>query len=162
MISAVLLGGALPMIFVAYTTSPFVVYVHLRLPFYARRSHDILTRFSRTLAPTTELDITTMRFTGWSGITRVQLGELRPARKRLGVANLTRVLPLNNPPPVGTLSSSAKSATPNPATKNPWWRKQRNDFYVGNPKLGKSKMIRASAIWENILAAIHKNGQWKK
>ncbi len=149
------------MLFVAYTTSPFVVYVHLRLPYYARRSPDILTRFSRTLAPTTELDITTMRFTGWSGITRVRLGELKPARKRLGVVNLTRMIPSNDHPPAGMLSSanSPTSKTLPPATKNPWWRKQLTDFYVGSPKLGKSKMIRTSAIWENILAAIHKGSR---
>lgn len=130
--SAILVGGAVPMVFVGYITSPFVTYIHMRLPIYARRSKDILIRFVRTLSPEAELDVTTMTYFGMPGITRLKAGELRPAKKRFGVVNFVRVPP--------------------PSHKPAWWRKDVRDFFVGPGQIG--GRIREMDVWDEILNAI--------
>lgn len=145
------------MVFVAYATRPWVIYMHVQLPHYARRSQEILARFSRTLPPDTKLEITTMHFTGRPRINVLTAAELTPyTRSRLGIANLAR-LPITSPP--------RKLKAP-PGRKRPWWqrswwwrviatRKPLTRFYVG-PAAGRTKN---NGVWENILTCIHK-GTW--
>ena len=85
------------MAFVAYTSSPFVIYAHLRLPAFARRSQEMLFRFSQRIPKDTELDLTTMSFFGRPRVTRLKIGDLKESRGRLGVANLARKAPPLNP-----------------------------------------------------------------
>ncbi|OTB05693.1 hypothetical protein M426DRAFT_319681 [Hypoxylon sp. CI-4A] len=84
------LSAIVPLVFVAYTTSPFVSFIHMRLPPFARQSEDMLRRFVRALPPTTELDVTTMSFIAKPRVSRVRVGDLYPASRRFGIANLAR------------------------------------------------------------------------
>lgn len=121
------------MLFVAYTTSPFVTYVHIRLPNITLRSRDQLKKWVQRIPPSTEVDLTTMRFSGLPRVSRMPLSELRHSRARLGVANLVKV----------------PSSLPQPS--RPWWRgKEPQLFYVTSTHL-KSRPI---ALWQTV--------DWKK
>ncbi|KAJ9132993.1 hypothetical protein NKR23_g11056 [Pleurostoma richardsiae] len=82
--------GIVPLAFVAYTTSPFVAWIHLRLPPHARLSRDALAAFLRSPPPATRLDVTTMNIIGKPRRSQMTLADLRPARRRLGMVNYVR------------------------------------------------------------------------
>ncbi|KAH7018364.1 uncharacterized protein B0I36DRAFT_335833 [Microdochium trichocladiopsis] len=106
-------SAVIPLAFVAWATSPFVTFIHLRLPPYARQSEDMLRRFitaqlgsAAAKSPTrgisgrsavaggltgeTELEITTMSYIAKPRLSVVRLEELKPVRKRLGIVNYSR------------------------------------------------------------------------
>lgn len=121
------------MSFVAYTAAPFVTYVHIRLPNLTIRSRDQLQRWVQRIPPTTEVDLTTMGFTGLPRVSRMAFSELRHSNARFGIANLIRV----------------PSSLPN--SSRPWWRsKEPQSFFVSSERL-KSRPI---ALWQTI--------DWKK
>ncbi|KAI5921119.1 hypothetical protein F4810DRAFT_385809 [Camillea tinctor] len=84
------LSGIIPLAFVAYTTAPFVTFIHLRLPPYARQSKELLARFVKHLPPDTELEITTMNFLAKPRISKVKISDLKPSKSRFGLVSLTR------------------------------------------------------------------------
>lgn len=88
--SPVALCGIVPIIFVAYTTAPFVTHIHIHLPPAARTSRNVLERFVRATPPSTQLTLTTMSFIAKPRYSTMQAGELFPARQRLGVVNYVR------------------------------------------------------------------------
>lgn len=67
--------GAIPLGFMVFTTYPFVTYVHLILPQWARLSKDRLQRYVANLPSNTVLDVTTLRWI-WPRVTRLHLSEL--------------------------------------------------------------------------------------
>ncbi|KAG2420826.1 hypothetical protein HFD88_000440 [Aspergillus terreus] len=79
--AAIIVGGSLPMLFVAYTAAPYVNFVHLALPVFARRSREQAIQYAKNLPPTATLYINTMRFTTIPRQTEVQLGDLVRDRK---------------------------------------------------------------------------------
>jgi hypothetical protein len=161
----VIIGGGLPMCFVAFTSyiqtsfpppfpsylgipnhahkikppngsSPFVTYIHLRLPIFARRSTEILRRYSRSLPPNAILDITTMRFSGRPRVTPVKVSELEKAKGRFGVANFRRI----------------ETVVPG-LPETPWWKPKRvSRFYIAE----REGTTRESGIWENVKECIGK------
>jgi hypothetical protein len=144
-ISAVV-GGAIPMIFVTYTTAPFVSYAHIRLPQYARRSREQLARWIKNIPPNTEIYLTTMQFSGRGRVSRMLLSDLKETKARLGVANLAR-----KPSSVAT-----------PGRK--WWRmKEPNLFYIASQSTmgGETKVWQTSAwqktMWRHVLNRIRNN-----
>lgn len=80
----------MPLLFIAYTTAPFVTHVHIHLPPQARTSRVVLERYIRSLPPTTELTITTMSLIGKPRYSSVKAGDLRPVNKRFGLINYVR------------------------------------------------------------------------
>ncbi|EOO00680.1 putative paired amphipathic helix protein [Phaeoacremonium minimum UCRPA7] len=92
----VFLCGTIPLLIIAYTTSPFVAWVHLRLPPYARHSREVLQRFARTMPPNTRLQVTTMNMIGKPRVSDMTVSDLRPAHQRLGVVNYVRDTALEN------------------------------------------------------------------
>lgn len=127
-------GGAVPMLFVAYTTMPFVSYVHLRLPIFARKSREQLFRWARNIPPSTEIDLTTIRSFGRPRVSRMKLSDLRTTSARLGVANLAR-----------KVQNSVSE------TQRPWWRGKPQDlFYVGNESAGS----REPSLWQRTLETV--------
>ncbi|KAK1472827.1 hypothetical protein CCUS01_17252 [Colletotrichum cuscutae] len=89
--------GIIPFLFVAYTSAPFVTYIYLRLPPYARQSRALLERYVRTLPPTAQLEIGTMGLATRPRLTAVTAAELRPVAAdsgplatRLGVVTHTK------------------------------------------------------------------------
>lgn len=75
------------MVFVAYTTAPFVLFIHLGLPPYARRSRAVLERFVRASPPNTQLLFTTMSWLTRPRYTSVAVEDLGPLPGRFSVAN---------------------------------------------------------------------------
>ena len=134
MLGVAIACGAIPMLYVMYFTAPFVSYVHVQLPIFARRSREQLLRWAESMSPTTEIDMTTMRFYGRPRVSRMPLGDLRKKKPSFGIANLTRA----------QRSSPAKG-------ERPWWMAAPlTEFYVGNER-GKS---REASVWQEALARI--------
>lgn len=136
----VLLSGVIPMLSVAYMTSPFVTYIHLRVPQFARNSRDMLLRYSKNLSKDAELDVTTMNFIGKPRVARVKVADLVPVKKRFGLANFGRDTEKAN-------------------EKRKWWMgKAVRLFGVHNTKSN----VKEGQVWENVKAAIEKNRKlWK-
>lgn len=124
-------SALVPLFFVAFTTSPFVSFIHIRLPPFARQSEEMLRRFVQNLPAKTELDFTTMSFIAKPRVSRVAVSELRPANKRLGIVNYTR-----------------DTAADNAARK--WYMFPA----VGNFSVQGNKMHRFPWAWESIASTI--------
>lgn len=88
--TAVVLCGIIPILFVAYSTAPFVTHIHMHLPPYARASRPILERFISKLPSSTPLTLTTMSVIGKPRYSSLQAGELVPVRRRFGLVNFVR------------------------------------------------------------------------
>ena len=124
------------MLYVTYFSAPFVSYVHVRLPIFARRSREQLLRWAKRVSPSTEIDLTTMRFYGRPSVSRMPLSDLRKIKTNFSVANLVR---------------TEKPLQPN--LERPWWMpKPRMEFYVGKER-GKS---REASVWRMIFDRIPK------
>lgn len=122
----------MPLVFVAYTTSPFVSFIHIRLPPFARQSEEALRRFVQTMSPkTTTLDVTTMSFIAKPRLSRVPVSDLKPANKKLGIVNYTRDT---------TADNAARKWYMFPA--------------VGNFNIQANNMQRTPWVWESIANVI--------
>lgn len=123
------------MLVVMRVTAPFVTYVHLKTPFYARRSRDHLAKFVEKVPQNTEIDLTTIGNFGWPHVYRMPLFELRKAKFRLSVANLRRV----------PSSLSLKS-------NRPWWKGSLpTKFYVGDERVPR---FRGTTLWQRVWAQL--------
>jgi hypothetical protein len=78
------------MVVVAFLSSPFVNYIHLILPTFARSSRDLMLRYSNNPPKDAMLDVTTMNFIGKPRVSRVHIAELRPTKQRFGIVNYVR------------------------------------------------------------------------
>jgi len=132
--------GALPMLIVIYTTAPFVAYVHVRVPSFARRSKEALLRWASRIPGDTELDLTTMRAYGKLRVSRLLIKDLRHTSSWTSLANLSRVLP----------------ASLDVSTKRQWWMlKPMRRFYVGSER----RTVREISVWQEVLKKIPKESQ---
>lgn len=134
------------MVFVMYTTAPFVSFARVRLPLYARQSREQLARWIQEIPQNTEIYLTTMRFSGRGRVSRMLISDLKETNARLGVANLARK------------SNSAANL------KREWWRaKEPQLFYIADDsaKGEKSKVWQTSAwqktMWRHVLNRIRDN-----
>lgn len=133
----VVVCGAVPMLFVAYTAAPFVNYVHLALPAFARRSREEILKYAQNLPPTCTLYINTMRFTTIPRRTEVCLSDLTPGRSTLRPVNIINTNP----------------------ERQSWWKgKTITNFYVSE----KSKSTKATStfypeVWKYVYGSIKKN-----
>ncbi|KAI1170803.1 hypothetical protein F4777DRAFT_583538 [Nemania sp. FL0916] len=86
------LSAIVPLVFVAYTTAPFVASVHLRVPTFARQSEELLRRYIRALPGHTELEIATLSLVAKPRVSIVPVGELAPApaMRRFGIVTFVR------------------------------------------------------------------------
>lgn len=133
----VVAAGALPLIFVSYTSAPYVNFVHLALPVFARRSREQAIQYAKKLPPTATLYINTMKFTTIPRRTEVRLADLVPDRAKIRPVSFRN----QNPAPP------------------PWWQwRTQQHFYTGE----KSKPGRASStfypeLWEHVYRQIQNN-----
>lgn len=128
-----MISGTIPLLAVAYISSPFVANIHLRLPPFARHSRDLLIRYSKNLPKDAKIDITTMNFIGKPRISLVRAADLYPVRERFGMVNYAR-------------------HTKNLNSKRPWWMgKAVRQFGVHG-----STRLRDGEIWENIARKVAK------
>lgn len=139
---AIVVGGALPLVFVAYTSAPFVNYIHLALPVAARRSREQALQYAKNLPPIATLYINTMKFTTIPRQTEVRLADLVPDKSFLRPVSFRN----KNPAPL------------------PWWKgKTIRQFYTAE----KSKPARASStfypeLWEHVYKQIQNNAESKR
>ncbi|KAE8159012.1 hypothetical protein BDV40DRAFT_303686 [Aspergillus tamarii] len=139
---AVVVGGALPMLFVSYTSAPFVNFVHLALPAFARRSKEQTIQYAKNLPPTATLYINTMKFTTIPRQTEVRLGDLVPDKAILRPVSFRN----KNPAPL------------------PWWAgKTLRQFYAAEKSQpGRESTTFYPELWEHVYKQIQKNPSPKK
>jgi len=130
------------MLFVAYTSAPFVNFVHLALPVFARRSREQALQYAKNLPPTATLYINTMKFTTVPRHTEVRVGDL--------VADKAMLRPVSfrnqNPPPL------------------PWWqgRTLKQFWAMEKSKPGKQSTTFYPELWEYIYRQIQNNAPKKR
>lgn len=134
------------MVFVTYTTAPFVTFARIRLPLFARRSREQLATWIQKVPRSTEIYLTTMSFSGRGRVSCMLVSDLKETKARLGVANLAR----NPNSEIGY--------------RKEWWRtKEPYLFYIADDsaKGGKAKVWQTSAwqkaMWRHILKRIREN-----
>ena len=125
--------------YMTYYSSPFVAYVHVKLPMFARRSREQLLKWAQSIPTNTEIEMTTMKSYGSLRSSRMQISELRPTQARFGIQNLLRV------------RYSSKNQ------RRPWWAsKDPHLFFVGNER---KKTVEA-IVWQKISSQI-KDSAWQ-
>ena len=125
------------MITVAYMSGPFVTYIHLKLPAFARSTQDLIMRYSKNLPKDAEIDITTMNVIGKPRVTRIKISELRPVKERYGLGNYAR-------------------NTENVDAKRPWWMGKAVRLFGVH---GGRSEIMGGEVWKNIEGNIQKNNK---
>lgn len=129
-----LAGSCIPLAIMTFTAPPFVTYVHLKLPVWARHSAARLQRYTQALPSTSELDVTSLKWI-WPRVTRLSAGELYLHQGQLsGAMTLRREVPRH------VLDSRKWFA----------WRPIKK-FYVGG-KAGKKSA--EPWVWEGVIAAV--------
>ena len=128
--SLVVVGGALPMLFVSYTSAPYVNFVHLALPISVRRSREQAVQYAKKLPPTATLYINTMKFNTIPRQTEVRLADLVPDKSKIRPVSFRN----QNPAP------------------SPWWRgKTLQQFYTEEKsKPGKDSRTFYPELWEHV------------
>jgi len=131
----IVLVGAIPLILMSFTTAPFVTYVHLTLPSWARMSAARLHRLAENLPASAVLDVTTLRWI-WPRVTRLTAGELYlKSGKMTGAMTLRRQVPQ-------TILNQRK-----------WWQwRPLSTFYVA----GKGGKTIEKGVWEEVMSSVSK------
>lgn len=134
-------GGAIPMLVVSRVTRPFVSFVHVQLPFYARVSKESFAKFIAKIPPKTEIDLTTIKSFGVPRVQRLHLTDLRKAKySRASVVNLEMT-------PLAIASLKRRR----------WWQGRRLvQYYVGDekpPLRGPVVETPWQTIWKQIQSA---------
>ncbi|KAI2471315.1 hypothetical protein F4781DRAFT_119767 [Annulohypoxylon bovei var. microspora] len=124
------------LLFTSYTGSPFVAFMHLRLPLLARTSPDMLRRHLRSLPPSTILEITTMGRVARPRLNRVALAELYRTSQRLRIVNLAR----------------ARSAVAAYDARRRWYSPRAVERFSALTNVAKTP----EWAWESVLGAIRK------
>jgi len=149
---AVMICGAIPLIFTVITSSPYVGSIHIRIPAYARTSREVLMRWVERMPKDTALDFSTIRLIGLQQTNGLMFGELRalkPSPTR--VANLERV---------------QRSAVWDQQRKRSGtivrffarFQEPRNKFYVAERRTATDRS-RAPGVWEKVFEQIKKQSQ---
>lgn len=127
----VIIGGALPFIFVAYTAAPFVTFIHLDLPVVARRSQQDTFEYVKKLPRTARLQIYTLSPVMVPRQTEVPIGDL--------VADKSILRPVS-------------FRNKNPETLSWWQGRTQKQFYT-MPKMRKaekSSLKYFPGLWEHV------------
>ncbi|KAK3694686.1 hypothetical protein B0T22DRAFT_78719 [Podospora appendiculata] len=128
-VAAVAVCGFIPLLYVAYSTSPFVTTIHMNLPSFARGSAEILQRFAKSAPGNTRLDVTTMSLIGKPRVSSMTLADLRPVKKRLGMVNYERDTSFAN-------------------AGRKWWRFRAVGTF--NIQKGNDKNIKTGWVWREV------------
>jgi len=131
-----------PFAFVAYSTTPFVAFVHVRLPTFARTSRELLQRFAKNAPGNTRVDITTMNLIGKPRVAEAMLSDLYAVRQRFGTVNFAR-----GRPPGAASREWYRWFVPPPSTK----------FYLQNPD--PKHATREGWVWDELADSIARRSQ---
>lgn len=165
----------MPFLVVLYTSSPFVVFIHLRLPAYARHpDRELLRRFVRNIPANTQLDITTMNLVGRPRLATVSVSDLVPAHEKLRIVNF-----IDTQASAAAAAANFKVTRPtaaNPAADSAKPQKKAKFFTTsdkfpfiqllpttrfGAPAVGNSKGVPYSWAWDDLLALIERRSRQK-
>jgi len=129
--------GAVPMLFVMYTTRPFVTWIHLSLPASARESQEAALTYARNLPSNAKLHIGTMGL------------NIQPQRSEVKLTDVGPVKSMFRPVTFGVI---------NPGVARDKWWKQKSLFFYTKEGSGTGKDTRNSVpgAWENVLRHILK------
>ncbi|PLN82959.1 hypothetical protein BDW42DRAFT_69660 [Aspergillus taichungensis] len=81
--TALAIGSTLPFFVVTWTSAPFVNFIYLSLPMFARRSREQTLQYAKNLPPTATLSIITTDATFVPRTSTVRLGDLVPGKSFL-------------------------------------------------------------------------------
>lgn len=170
--------GIVPFAVASYTSSPFVVFIHLRLPAYARHpDRELLRRFVRNPPADTQLDITTMNLVGRPRLATVAVTDLVPAHERLGIVNLIdsqasarqavatsdpkepRAKPRNSSAP--PMTKQRLSASINFSSRFPFVHLPPTTRF-GAPAVNNSRGVQYAWAWSDLLALIQERAKQPK
>ena len=134
-------AGAMPMVFVAYTSAPYVNFVHLALPAFARRSRETAIQYAKDLPPTATLYLNTMRFNTIPRQTPVRLGDLVADKNALRPVSFRNLKPI----------------------ERPWWMgKAPTQFFTGDrSQPGRQSSAFYPELWPEIYRRIQSTGLTK-
>ncbi|KAK4170329.1 hypothetical protein QBC43DRAFT_328979 [Cladorrhinum sp. PSN259] len=130
--------GTIPLLYVAWATSPYVAAIHMHLPPFARWSPAILQRFIRTAPPNTKIDVSTMSLIGKPRMSSMTISDLKPCNKRFGMVNYERDTKLLD-------------------EKRKWWRFKAVRYF--NVQSGNDEKIKTGWVWRELAERIE--GEWK-
>ncbi|KAJ5362574.1 hypothetical protein N7541_003418 [Penicillium brevicompactum] len=135
-VPGVIAAGALPMLFVSYTAAPYVNFIHLALPAFARKSREAAAQYAKELPPTAVLYLTSMRFNTIPRQTTVRIGDLVPTKDVLRPVTFQNL----NPMP------------------HRWWQgKTPTQFYTdASSKPGRQTSAFFPELWNDIYQHIQK------
>ena len=132
----VIAAGALPMLFVSYTAAPYVNFIHLALPAFARKSREAAVQYAKDLPPTAVLYLTSMRFNTIPRQTAVRLGDLVPIKDALRPVTFQNL---------------------NPSPQRWWQGRAPTQFYTGtHSKPGRQTSAFFPELWNVIYHQIQK------
>lgn len=134
--TSVIAAGALPMIFVSYTAAPYVNFIHLALPAFARKSREAAVQYAKDLPPTAVLYLTSMRFNTIPRQTAVRIGDLVPFKETLRPVTFQNL---------------------NPSPQRWWQGRAPTQFYTGtHSKPGRQTSAFYPELWNGIYEQIQK------
>ncbi|KAF3483950.1 uncharacterized protein GIQ15_03274 [Arthroderma uncinatum] len=134
---AIVIGGAIPMLFVSFTTAPFVNQVYLSLPAFTQQSKEHLRTYLNKIPRTATLNIETMKFNFYPKRTLVSIADLAPRKSKLRPVSLMNI----NPQP------------------RPWWKGKDQVLFFAPEKSrpAKSTSRFLPEAWEKVFAQIKNN-----
>ncbi|PGH14695.1 hypothetical protein AJ79_02861 [Helicocarpus griseus UAMH5409] len=134
---AIAIGGSIPMLFVVYTTAPFVNLISLTIPRAAQFTRKNAQQYIKNVPRTAVLNIETMKFNFYFRKTQVALCDLELGSSKLRPVNLINTSPV----------------------PQPWWKGNTTQFYAP-PKTRSSARLTARyfpEVWEGIFSKLEEN-----
>ncbi|PGH34930.1 hypothetical protein GX50_02281 [[Emmonsia] crescens] len=134
---AIVIGGSIPMLFVLYTTAPFVNLIYLTLPYAARQTRQRTQFYLKDVPRNAILNIETMQLNFYFRKTQVALSDLTTGRSTFRPVNLINTNP----------------------TPQPWWKGNNIYFYAPAKTRLSSKPTSKyfPEVWEGVFAKIKQN-----
>ena len=129
--------GAVPMLFVMYTTRPFVTWIHLSLPASVRESPEAVLTYARNLPSNAKLHIGTMGL------------NIQPQRSEVKLTDVGPVKSMFRPVTFGVINPGV--------ARDKWWKQKSLLFYTKEGSgTGKDTRNSVPGVWENVLRHILK------
>ncbi|KAM5472863.1 hypothetical protein MauCBS54593_002576 [Microsporum audouinii] len=134
---AIVVGGAIPMLFVSFTAAPFVNQVYLSLPTFTQQSREHLRAYLNKLPRNATLNVETMKFNFYPKRTLVSISDLVPRSSMLRPVSFMNI----NPQP------------------RPWWKGKDQVLFFAPEKNrpAKSTSNFLPEIWEQVFTQIKNN-----
>lgn len=96
-VSAVVAASTIPMLLVRYTSAPYVNFIHLALPPFARKSREAAVEYAKNLPHMAILYISTTRISTIPRQTAVRFGDLVPDKSRFRPISFRNLKPARRP-----------------------------------------------------------------